>query len=141
MVNWVIKSCQKRIGMTLRIDTKMLLSWLRRTLSHLSLRNLWSVKYSIWAWFIRLCGVEIGQYLPNYLAFTYAIVFPLKYLRWKGTTIEGYMWERDVWVIHGVEYTDVLFQQLAKVKMEHKNEVQNLVNLDSENKLDDWCDY
>jgi len=57
--------------------------------------------------------VPEAQILPTPLKILYAIVFPLKWVYFTQAKYVGYQWDRQVWIIHGMQYSDALFRHFA----------------------------
>ena len=64
-------------------------------------------------WVKRRFGITTGQVLPNWALFIRFLLFPIRMTRWWIEKGEGYQCMTDTWIIHGIEYSDVLFAHLA----------------------------
>lgn len=52
-----------------------------------------------------------GKVLSLPLKLLYTILFPLKRLHYSVANKEGYQWESDSWIIHGILYPDEIFYE------------------------------
>jgi hypothetical protein len=69
------------------------------------------LRRKIFNWFRR--NAPEGQALNWRLLIIYCLLFPIKALKWQLEKGDGYKWQSGVWVIHGMRYTDQLFEGFA----------------------------
>ena len=70
------------------------------------------IRRRIFRWF--KSGLPEGQMLSWQLMIIHWALFPIRTLRWELNKGEGFDWQRGVWTIHGMKYTDTLFEAFAK---------------------------
>lgn len=69
------------------------------------------MRYLIWYWF--RSRLDEGSRLPPWAMVVRAILFPLDTWFWSRGLKVGYQWERDVWVIEGIEFSARALHRLA----------------------------
>lgn len=56
--------------------------------------------------------------MPLWARIIFAILFPLRFVAWKQGQILGWQFERDVWLIGGLEYSGSFFETMANARGE-----------------------
>lgn len=65
----------------------------------------------LWSFFLR--WHTVGTLLPWWLVAIRAVLFPLSFFYWRLSKHNGYQYETDSWLIHGVRYSGDFFRTFS----------------------------
>ena len=73
-----------------------------------------SLRKHFWWWFVfEFIKYPEGRILNKPLKLLHIVLFPLKSIYYSMQKNDGFQWESNIWIIHGIRYSDILFKHFA----------------------------